>query len=149
MMELIIYVMLALLAASPLLLRKVNVGSTSLTNNAASFVNQTADRLHIRKVVGRVVNTTTASTIGDSATSSLDEVPVAQNIVNDSRSHIAQIQGKAPGGTGSAEPVADNVMLTFERGQLFLDPDEALFVNNTDVSGAMAAVFMWNLWYED
>lgn len=147
-MELINIVMLAVLA-SLLLLRKVNVHSSTLTSNAASFVNQTADRLHMRKLVGRVTNESTAGVEGDTARSSFDEVPVNQSVVNNSRSHIAQIQAVVAGGTGTLDPNAANIVLTFERGQLFLDPDEAWFVNNADVSGALDVGFSWNCWYED
>lgn len=99
--------------------------------------------------MGKVQNGSTASVEGDAASSSLDEVPIDQSNINDSRSHIAFIQATVGGGTGTLEASADNTVLTFERGQLFLDPDEALFMNNKDVSGALSIAFGWNLWYED
>jgi len=148
MMELINLIVLAALA-SMMLLRKVNIISAVLTDNAASFVNQTADRLHLRKLVGRCRNVSGGGTVGDAARSSIDEIPVAQDGVNDSRAHIAVIQSQVAGGTGAVEATSDNVVLTFERNQLFLDPDEAWFMNNVDVSGAMPISFAWNFWYED
>lgn len=147
MLEIYVTLTLALLAGL-LLLRKVNIHSTVLTDNAASFVNQTADRLHMRKLVGRA-RSRGASTIGDLASSSLDEIPVSQATVNDSRAHIAQVSLDADGGTAAVGMTASNVVLTFERGQLFLDPDEAWFMNNLDEVGAPPVRFSWNIWYED
>lgn len=151
MMELIKLVMLALFAllATTMLLRKVIVRTTALTDNAGSFVNQTADRLHMRKLVGRAGNTTSTSALGDVASSSFDEIPIGQSDVNNSRAHIAEIDIAVTGATGAIRGEANNVVLTFERGQLFLDPDEAWFVNNTDIAGAGNFSFGWNIWYED
>lgn len=145
----LIYIWIGALISVMLLLRKVVIVSTVLTDNAASFVNQTADRLHVRKLVGRPNGTAGAAALGDASRSSIDEVPVSQAGVNNSRSHIAQIGSKVIGGTGAVEASHDNIVLTFERGQLFLDPDEALFMNNTDIAGAMPSSFSWNIWYED
>lgn len=116
------------------LLRKVLVTATALTDNAGSFVNQTADRLHIRKLVIKATPTG-SSAIGDAATISVDEVPIGQHDVNDSRSHIGSATMTVVGGTGATGAQTDQEVLTFERGQLFLDPDEAFFINNTDVQG--------------
>jgi len=148
MIELTYIVMLALLA-SLLLLRKVNIRTSTLTDNAVSFVNQTADRLHMRKLVGRATNDGPASVLGDKALSSFDEIPVGQSDVTNSRAHIAQIEIAVTGGTGALAGIAQNIVLTFERNQLFLDPDEAWFVNNSDISGAGSFAFGWNIWYED
>jgi len=148
MMELINIVLLAVLA-SLLLLRKVLVRSSTLTDNAASFVNQTADRLHMRKLVGRVQSESTNLVIGDAARSSLDEIPVDQSSVNNSRAHIAVIEMVMAGGTAAVKGVPANIVLTFERNQLFLDPDEAWFMNNQDIIGAPDVGFTWNIWYED
>ncbi len=147
MMELINMVMLAMLA-SVLLLRKVVVRSTTLTDNAASFVNQTADRLHLRKLVGRI-RARSSMAIGDIAASSFDEIPVFQGDVNDSRAHIAEMSIQTSGGTGAIGAVSNNIVLTFERNQLFLDPDEAWFMNNQDEVGAPPIEAAWNIWYED
>jgi len=132
-----------------LLLRKVLISSTTLTDNAASFVNQTADRLHIRKIVGKANPGGASTPIGDQALSSLDEVPVRQAAANDSRAHIASVSMQTVGGTGAIAFVSNETVLTFERGQLFLDPDEAIFENNQDIVGAPAVRFNWNIWYED
>lgn len=147
MMELIMTCLLALLAC-PLLLRKVLVSSTTLTDNAASFVNQTADRLHLRKLVGKVLPGG-ATVLGDQAISSFDEQPVRQSGTDNSRAHIASIAAVNTGGTGAIASHGENTVLTFERNQLFLDPDEAWFMNNQDVVGAPNVRFNWNVWYED
>jgi len=131
-----------------LLLRKVLVSSTTLTDNAASFVNQTADRLHMRKLVGRVLPGG-STVIGDEAISSFDEIPTRQSGTNNSRAHIGSIEFVADGATGAIAGNGRNLVLTFERDQLFLDPDEAWFMNNQDVVGATAVRFNWNIWYED
>lgn len=148
MMEIFVIFVIATLF-STLLLRKVLISSAAFTNNAASFVNQTADRLHVRKLVGRAMPNG-ANAVGDLARSSFDEVPVDQSTTNDSRSHIASISQVTNGGTGAIAPgPSNNIVLTFERGQLFLDPDEAFFINNTDIVGNPNVRFNWNVWYED
>ncbi len=147
MMELINLIVLALLA-SLMLLRKVLLTTTAQTDNAASFVNQTADRLHMRKLVGRMLGSA-ADTLGETNVSSFDEIPVRQSAVNDSRAHIAQIDYKVIGGTGAVTGESAGIVLTFERGQLFLDPDEAWFVNNNAGVGSAAPRSGWNIWYED
>ncbi len=128
-------------------LRKVNIATTALTDNAGSFVNQTARRLHIRKSIG-TLRPSSAWVIGDLVESSLDEVPTNQATVNDSRSHIALLTGGGEGGTGGLFG-KDRVVLSWNRDDLVLDPDEALFVNNSDVSGAPPTRDSWNLFYQD
>jgi len=147
MMELIILIGLALLA-STLLLRKVNISVITSQNNAGSFVNQTADRLHARKIV-MTGNSRQADTIGEINLCSLDEIPVAQANVNDSRAHIGQVTVVGTGGTASVALDSDKLVLTFERNQLFLDPDEAWFINTLAVVGAATPRFSTNIWYED
>ncbi len=147
MMEIIVIFVFATLFGS-LLLRKVNVQSTVQTANAASFVNQTADRLHLRKLVGRMRGGA-ADTVGELNISSFDEIPVSQQNVNNSRAHIAQMAYQVIGGTGAVIGQSAGIVLTFERNQLFLDPDEAWFVNNTTIVGSATPQSSWNIWYED
>jgi len=131
-----------------MLLRKVVSGSTSLTDNAQSFTNVTARRLHIRKVFG-VIITRTASALGDVALTSLDEVPTGQSKVNDSRAHIGHSVGAVTGATGAIAFQGQPFFAEFARGDLYLDPDESLFVNNEDIIGAPPVNATWNIWYED
>jgi len=144
----LIYIWIVVVLMGPLLLRKVLVSSTTLTDNAASFVNQTADRLHMRKLVGRA-NPGGATVVGDQALSSFDEIPTRQAGTNNSRAHIASIVAVNTGGTGAITSQGEGTVLTFERDQLFLDPDEAWFMNNQDIIGAPNVRFNWNIWYED
>ncbi len=129
-------------------LRKVLLSSSVQSNNASSFVNQTAKRLHIKKIRG-VQITAAADTLGEVNQSSLDEVPVTQANVNDSRSHIASTQYYVGGGTGAVSGASQPVTLSFNRNDLFLDPDEALFVNNAAIIGSATPTAQWNIWYED
>ncbi len=130
-------------------LRKAIIFSSVLSNNAGSFVNVTSDRLHIRMLDLVTVSESGASTPGDSAQCSIDEVPVAQVGVNDSRSHIMSAQSGAEGGTASVEATSGSKTLPFNRNDLVLDPDEAIFMNNIDVSGNLGVGFALNVWYED
>ncbi len=124
------------------------MSSTVLTDNAASFVNETALRLHMRKLVATLQPGVTV--IGDRATFSLDEVPVIQNATNNSRSHIMDVRLNASGATGAIATRHDRASMSFERGQLPLDPDEALFWNGRDSVGAPAiSDASVNIWYED
>lgn len=129
-------------------LRKVNLATTSLTDNVASFVNQTARRLHMRKLVGRATGSA-ATAAGDISKSSVDEIPDNQDSVNDSRSHIAVLDLATSGGTGAVAPVPQRLVISFNREDLVLDPDEAFFINNVDVVGAQPSLFTWNFWYQD
>lgn len=147
LVEIITTLIFGILSMS-LLLRKVVLSTSALQNNAVSFVNQTARTLHIRKIRMSGFAESTAGTLGDSATASLDEVPIAQNIVNDSRSHIQACQAQVAGGTGSVEATFDNSQQGFGRSDLMLEPDEALFLNTTDISGALDVTFSANIWYE-
>ncbi len=96
----------------------------------------------------RTINESTAGVLGDAASASLDEIPVAQDIVNDSRAHICGVQAAVSGGTGALEAASDKIVLSFRRNDLVLDPDEALFVNTNDISGALDVTFSTNLWYD-
>lgn len=147
MIELIMIFVFATLSVA-LLLRKVQLSTTSQTDNAASFVNQTADRLHMRKLIG-TIRGAVADSIGEENTSSFDEIPVSQENVNDSRAHIALLVYGVTGGTASVLGEKDRIVLTFERNQLFLDPDEAWFVNNAQQIGTASPRSHWNIWYED
>ncbi len=130
------------------LLRKVNIGGSALSDNVASFTNSTGVRLHIKKIHGTAIGTT-SSAIGDKAVSSLDEVPVSQDTTNDSRAHIGTAVAANVGGTGSLGSTSTPFYMEFDRNDLFLDPDESLFVNNRDIQGAMPFDANWNIWYED
>ncbi len=129
-------------------LRKALMVTTTLANNAASFVNETNEDLHIRKIEGNIWFSGT-SVVGDISQSSLDESPVAQNSIDDSRSHIAQVTAVVNGGTGAINGVPGQKVLSFNRGDLVLEPDEALFVNTVDVAGAAPTGSNWNIFYQE
>lgn len=129
-------------------LRKAMVSSSALTDNASSFTNETSSRLSVRKVVGRALPESTALVLGDEWIASLDEIPIAQHSTNDSRSHIAAISASATGGTGAVSATFNNSTLSFNRGDLVLDPDEALFLNISDVVGAADITASFNIWYD-
>jgi len=128
-------------------LRKANILTTALSNNAGSFVNESGDDLHIRKIVMQSALTGSVA-INDSARASLDEVPTIQSNVDDSRSHILGLyllQTEATTTVGKSATIG----ITFERGQLVLEPDEAFFVNNLDLGGTPNIATQVNIWYED
>jgi len=129
--------------------RKAVLRTATLGNNGASFVNQTAKRLHIRKVIVRAMNGGSATVLGDIAQCSLDEVPVIQMTTDDSRSHIAGTQCANVGGTGAIAMLTDREVLNFGRNDLVLDPDEALFLNTADVQGAPSFSGQAQIFYED
>lgn len=130
-------------------LRKATVVVTALQDNAGSFVNVTAERLHIRELDLQPVSVSTAGVLGDAVTTSIDEVPVQQASVNDSRSHIMSISSAVEGGTGAIELSTKGKSKLFNRNDLVLDPDEALFVNTIDGGGTPAFRTNLNIWYED
>lgn len=140
---------LLLTMGSVLAWRKVLLSSSTLTDNAASFVNQTARRLHLLRTVHRLTSTGSAAAIGDNVRSSLDEQPVAQASVNDSRSHISAVETTTVGGTGVIDLMPVTLVLDFPRNALVMDSDDAIFLNNTDVSGAVPADANVNIWYDD
>jgi len=127
-------------------LRKALIRSTALQNNAGSFVNVTAKVLHIRKLK-LSLRVTGAMVAGDQAGMEIAEVPVLQQATNDSRALIAEVS------TIIANTVAINDKgqdtITFERNQLKLEPDEALFMNTEDRVGAPNIEAHCNVWYED
>lgn len=129
-------------------LRKVNLSTSALTDNAVSFVNQTARTLHIRKskIVGS--GSGTAAVLGDMQTASLDEVPISQAKVNDSRSHIQSANAQVIGGTGAIAATHENSYEVWGRDDLKLEPDEALFLNITDDVGALDMTWTATLHYE-
>lgn len=129
-------------------LRKAQIATASIGDNVGSFVNETAKRLHIRKSIG-IIFGRAADVIGETTTSSLDEVPVTQITTDDSRSHIDAAVYAVIGGTAAVIGPPARAVLTFNRNDLVLDPDEALFVNNTGVVGTAAPNATWNLWYQD
>jgi len=128
-------------------LRRVLLRTSSLGNNQVSFVNQTARRLHIRKTVG-TAHANSAVAVGDLAEGSLDEVPVTQERTNDSRSHIDNM-AFGVGATGDLVGSRTRAVLSFNRNDLFLDPDEAIFLNTVDTVGSPPVNWLWNIWYED
>lgn len=141
----LIVVLLPLLVV--LALRKATIVTSALSDNAGSFVNVTAERLHIRLLDLVALPESTAGVSGDAAIASVDEVPVDQSLVNDSRSHIMAI-APVVGGAG-IEATAPQKALPFNRNDLVLDPDDAIFLNTTDVSGNLDVTFNLNVWYED
>jgi len=131
------------------ILRKANVSSSALANNSASFVNVTARRLHIRKMKLTGRGSSTAAVLGDYQVCSMDEVPVTQQAINDSRSHIQSATAAVIGGTGAIAAQIGKDSLTFNRNDLVLDPDEAIFMNITDDNGGLDMQWNCNIWYED
>jgi len=130
-------------------LRKVVLSSSTHTDNAVSFSNQTSRKLFVRKVVGRIIPSSSAGVLGESVNYSLDEIPVRQSAVNNSRLHIATMSATVAGGTGSIALIADQVNLTFQRDDLMIDKDESLFANAADLAGTLASACSWNIWYQD
>lgn len=126
-------------------MRKVLLRTTaSGTNNAVSFVNQTARKLHIRRTVLQA-GANAAVTVGDIAIASLDEVPVAQAQVNDSRSHIDLVNFSADSIAGPPQ----RSVLSWQRDDLVLQPDEAIFLNTIDLSGAPPVNWTCQIMYQD
>lgn len=139
------------LLMSVLKLRKVLLFSVSLTNNAASFVNTTAKDLHIMRIVHQLT-VQGVLVAADSALSSLDEVPTAQIQSNDSRAHISGVAvGTGTFSTnGGLNPTGvPQLVLNFRRGDLVLEPDEAIFMNNVDGAGTPTINARANIWYDD
>lgn len=132
-------------------LRKVLLFSTALNDNAASFVNTTAKNLHIMRIVHQAT-VQGVLVAADSMLSSIDEVPVAQAQVNDSRSCISVVQvgsgtfstngGLNPGGV-------TQLVQNFRRNDLVLEPDEAIFLNNVDGAGTPTVNTRAIIWYDD
>lgn len=131
-------------------LRKVLLFSASLSLNAASFVNVTARRLHVRKMIHSLAVIGTLVAL-DQARSSIDEVPTDQSTTNDSRSHIsdATVQVSGISTNGALVSIVDRMIQAFNRNDLVLDPDEALFMNNVDGAGTPTIQARANIWYED
>lgn len=130
-------------------LRKLQLEVATLQDNAASFVNQTSDRLHIRKIILTMLQGDSASVLGDVAVASIDEVPVGQQDILDTRSHIVQVQIAVIGGTGAIVAPTDRAVISFNRNDLVLDVDEALFLNTTDTTGAPSTRTSAQFFYED
>lgn len=129
-------------------LRKVLLIVGSESNNAASFVNVTAERLHAKKL-DLSIQGAGASSIGEISIMSFDEVPVRQSNVNDSRSHIGSVTYEVGGGTGAVAGKTDRLVLAFNRNDLVLDPDEAWFMNTTTIVGPPVVDYRAQIWYED
>lgn len=132
-------------------LRKVMLFSTQLDNNVASFVNTTAKNLHIMRTVHQMT-IQGVLVAADAALSSLDEVPVAQVQVNDSRSHISAVavgSGTFSTNGGLNPSGTPQLVLNFRRNDLVLEPDEALFLNNVDGAGTPTVNTRVNIWYDD
>lgn len=131
-------------------LRKVLLATATLQDNAQSFVNLTAERLHVKKIIifGTIRGTLVAT---DEARVSLDEVPTIQLGIDDSRSHIigGEMVNSSVSTNGAIVPGKFYAVLTFARNELTLDPDEALFLNLADVAGAPTVVARCNIYYED
>lgn len=131
-------------------LRKVVISVTAFQSNAGSFVNESSDDLHIRKIILTIRMTATALVVGDACTISIDEVPTPQEGTDDSRSAIISTSLIVGGGTGAiAGGQTTPGVITFERNQLVLEPDEALFLNTQDFVGAPAVRMSALIYYED
>jgi len=129
-------------------LRKVLLATGSESNNAASFVNTTADRLHMRKII-LAITSSGASTIGESSYLSFDEQPTDQSTTNDSRAHIGRISYNVTGGTGAVIGADSRMILSWNRNDLVLDTDEAFFLNTITVVGPPTVNYTANIFYED
>lgn len=131
-------------------LRKALIRSVALQDNAGSFTNVTNKRLHIRKL-DLTMQVSATFVAGDEARMSVDEVPAAQDGVNDTRSHIAGLSFMMGDSTGAGlKPTYEgSKILSFNRNDLVLDPDEAIFLNTVDETGAPTLVSKVNVWYED
>lgn len=137
-------------ASSPavMALRKINLYTTTLQDNAVSWVNQTAEKLHVNRIYMNLILGPNA-VLGDQAEASLDEVPTGQSDVNNSRSHILSVRAAVDGATGATESAQKSAVMYFKRGELVLDPDEALYLNTTDKDGAPPFACNVNIWYDD
>lgn len=136
---------------SVLKLRKVMIFSVAFGNNVAAFVNTTGKDLHIMRIVHALTIQGTLVS-ADSAISSIDEQPVAQAQVNDSRAHISSVAvGSGTFSTnGGLNPSGTPQLVTnYRRGDLVLEPDEALFMNNIDGAGTPTINARANIWYDD
>jgi len=77
----------------------------------------------------------------------LDEVPTNQAGVNDSRAHISNVIEAAEGTPTSIHNSAQLVQ-SWPKGALVLQPDEGIFMNNAE-SGTATGSARANIWYED
>lgn len=119
-------------------------------NNNASFTNVTAKRLHIRKTKLTLMITETVVAL-DRMVLELAERSTAVSATNDSRSVIdwvQQIVGDSTGAGLAPRNYASSV-LSFNRGDLVLDTDEALFMNSINKQGLPTFEGNANLFYED
>ena len=145
----LIYIWIATVLIGLLALRKALVVSTTLGQNVASFVNVTSDRLSIRKLDAKLELTGTL-VVNDAARMSIDETTTNQAATNDTRSHILQVLSKVGGAAGAGDGyVQGNKVLNFNRGDLVLDPDEAITMHLADLSGAPPLLGTLNIWYEE
>lgn len=129
-------------------LRKVHLYTTTLQDNAVSWVNETDRKLYIKKISLRC-SLGAGAVLGDIADASIDEVPVGQQDVNNSRSHIMGVRACIVGGTGAITGPMERATERFAKGELVLEPDEAVFLNTTDVNGAPPFAASCNIWYDD
>lgn len=132
-------------------LRKALIAVTTLQDKAGSFVNLTATKLHIRKLVlSQQIHGTLVA--GDRAGASVDEVPEYQADDNDSRSNILELETYAGNITTSgslALGLRNKDMMIFDQGELTLDPDDAIFLNTKDILGAPTVNTKLRVWYHD
>lgn len=129
--------------------RKVLLASSSLSANAASFVNQTARILNVLMTDHNIRGAASVSVLGDLVISSFDEQPVSQAQVNDSRQHISSVASTVQGGTGSITLLPISKVLAFPRGALVMREDDAFFLNNEDQTGSPDINTSINIWYDD
>lgn len=152
MIEILLFIILGALAPA-LILRKavlVVLGQVP-ANNMVTFTNTTDKRLHLRKL--DLTLNTTGAVAGDEMSISIDEVPIAQMFVNDSRSHIMGVTQSTSTDIGTAAASLTNQnaaqkVLSFQRDDLVLDVDESVYLNGVDSSGAPTFDGTLNIWYE-
>lgn len=142
-----IYIMLTGILLSVVVLRKALVAAATLQNNAGSFLNLTNDKLHIRRIQAKLRVRGTIVAL-DEATLSIDEEPVAGHATNDSRAHLLDVKVKI-GDVGSFGNNQAQDIIFFERGELVLDSDDAIFMNTVDDGGAPTVLATMNIYYED
>jgi len=94
------------------------------------------------------VGANAAVAVGDIAHFSLDEIPVTQLRINDSRSHVMGLIWGA-GATGDLAGSSERLVLSFNRDDLVLEPDEALFLNSEDIVGTPPVNATVNAFYQD
>jgi len=126
-------------------LRHVQLVATALGDNQTSFTNTSDSTLKFRKLLIEAMMTG-GLVANDQARFSLDEIPIAQIATNGSRSHIIGVVVKV--GTDLTSGRATK-QIALAGDDLVLRPDESVFLNTTDVTGAATVECNVGIWYED